>query len=59
MKEIIYLINYEQKLKTKTNTTRTKTKLRNVFEKNVSADIKLSKTQISKVIQSGGFSVHY
>ena len=36
-------------------TTRQKTKRRNVFEKNMSTDIKLSKTQISKIIQSGGF----
>ena len=31
-------------------TTRQKTKLRNVFNNNVSADIKLSKTQIAKMI---------
>ena len=36
-------------------TTRQKTKLRNAFNNNVSADIKLSKTQIAKIIQSGGF----
>ena len=36
-------------------TTRRKTKLRNAFENNMSTDIKLSKTQISKIIQSGGF----
>ena len=36
-------------------TTRQKTKLRNVFENNLSTDIKLYKTQISKIIQSGGF----
>ena len=36
-------------------TTRQKTKLRNVFGNNVSNDIKLSKAQVSKVIQSGGF----
>ena len=35
--------------------TTQKTKLRNVFEDNMSTDIKLSKTQISKIIQSGGF----
>ena len=29
--------------------------LRNAFENNMSTDIKLSKTQISKIIQSGGF----
>ena len=36
-------------------TTRQKTKLRNAFENNMSTDIKLFKTQISKIIQSGGF----
>ena len=35
-------------------TTRQKIKLRNAFENNMSTDIKLSKTQISKIIQSGG-----
>ena len=32
-----------------------KTKFRNAFKNNMSADIKLSKAQISKIIQSGGF----
>ena len=36
-------------------TTRQKTKLRNAFNNNTSADIKLSKAQINKIIQSGGF----
>ena len=36
-------------------TTRQKVKLRNVFENNRSSDIKLSKAQISQIIQSGGF----
>ena len=36
-------------------TARQKTKLRNAFENNMSTDIKLSKTQISKIIQSGRF----
>ena len=37
-------------------TTRQKTKLRNAFNNNnTSADIKLSETQIVKIIQSGGF----
>ena len=36
-------------------TTRQKTKLRNAFENNMSIDIMLSKAQLSKVIQSGGF----
>ena len=33
-------------------TTRQKTKLRNVFNNNRSADLKISKAQISKIIQS-------
>ena len=36
-------------------TTRQKTKIRNAFNNNTSTDIKLSKTQINKIIQSGGF----
>ena len=36
-------------------TTRQTTKLRNAIENNMSNDIKLSKAQISKIIQSGGF----
>ena len=36
-------------------TTRQTTKLRNAIESNISANIKLSKAQISKMIQSGGF----
>ena len=36
-------------------TTRQTTKLRNAIENNMSTDIKLSKVQISKMIQSGGF----
>ena len=36
-------------------TTRKKTELRIAIENNMSTDIKLSKTQISKIIQSGGF----
>ena len=36
-------------------TTRQKTKLRNAFNYNMSTDLKLSKAQISKIIQSGGF----
>ena len=37
-------------------TTRQTTKLRNAFENNMSTDIKLSRAQLSKIIQSGGFS---
>ena len=36
-------------------TTRQKTKIRNAFNNNTSTDIKLSKAQINKIIQSGGF----
>ena len=36
-------------------TARQKTKLRNAFNNNMSADLKLSKTQIVKIIQSGRF----
>ena len=36
-------------------TTRQKRKLRNASKNNMSTDIKLSKTQIAKIIQSGGF----
>ena len=36
-------------------TTRQKTKTRNAFNNNMSTDLKLSKAQISKIIQSGGF----
>ena len=34
-------------------TTRQKAKLRNAFNNNMSADIKLSKAQFTKIIQSG------
>ena len=36
-------------------TKRQKTKLRNAFSNNMSTDIKLSKAQIPKIVQSGGF----
>ena len=36
-------------------TTRRKTKIRNAFTNNISADIKLNKAQLSKIIQSGVF----
>ena len=36
-------------------TTRQKTKLRNAFNNNMSTDIKFSKAQITKIIQSGRF----
>ena len=38
-------------------TTRQKTKLRNAFNNNMSTDLKLSRAQISKIFQSGGFLV--
>ena len=36
-------------------TTRQKAKLRNAFNNNMSTDLKFSRAQISKIIQSGGF----
>ena len=36
-------------------TTRQATKIRSAIENNISTDIKLSRAQISKIIQSGGF----
>ena len=36
-------------------TTRQKAKVRNAFNNNMSTDLKLSKSQINKIIQSGGF----
>ena len=36
-------------------TTRQKTKIRNAFNNKMSDDLKLSKIQIFKIIQSGGF----
>ena len=36
-------------------TTRQKTKLRNAFNNNMSTDLKISRAQTSKIIQSGGF----
>ena len=35
-------------------TTRQKSKLRNAFNSNMSTDLQLSKSQISKITQSGG-----
>ena len=35
--------------------TRQKTKLRNAFDNNMSTDLKLSKAQVFKIIESGGF----
>ena len=36
-------------------TTRQKTKIRNAFNNNMPTGLKLSKAQINKIIQSGGF----
>ena len=36
-------------------TTRQKTKIRNAFNNKMSTDLKLSKAEINKIIQSGGF----
>ena len=36
-------------------TRRQKTKLKNAFNNNMSTDLKISKVQLSKIIQSGGF----
>ena len=36
-------------------TTRQKTKLRNAFDNNMSTDLNLSRAQVPKIIQSGGF----
>ena len=40
-------------------TTTQNTKLRNALNNNSATDIKLSKAQIKKIIQSGGFYVSY
>ena len=39
-------------------TTRQNTKLRNALNNNLATDIKLSKAQIKKLIQSGGYSCY-
>ena len=36
-------------------TTRQRTKRRNTFNNNMSTELKLSRAQISKIIESGGF----
>ena len=36
-------------------TKRQKAKIRNAITNNISTDIKLSKAQVSKIIQSGGY----
>ena len=37
----------------------TRQKLRNALSNNISTDLKISKAQISKITQSGGFLDHY
>ena len=49
------MINLKNLLHELSLTTRQKTKLRNAFQNNISTDKQLSKAQISKIIQSGGF----
>ena len=51
----IKMFNGDNLLRELLLTTRQKSKLRNAFENNMSIYIKLSKAQISKAIQSGGF----
>ena len=49
------MFNGDDLLHKKSLTTRQKKRLRNALNNNMSTDIKLSKAQISKTIQSGGF----
>ena len=49
------MINLKNLLHELSLKTRQKTKLRNAFQNNISTDKQLSKAQISKIIQSGGF----
>ena len=51
----IKMFNWNNLLHELLLTTRKKTKLRNAIENNMSTNIKLSKGQISKLIQSGWF----
>ena len=51
----IKMFNGDNLLRELLLTTRQKSKLKNAFENNMSIYIKLSKAQISKAIQSGGF----
>ena len=53
--KLLEKIQVEELLHELFSTTRQKTKIRNIFANNMSTDIKLSKAQISKTIQSGGF----
>ena len=48
--------NFTQKLLL---TNRQVSNLRQAFSNHLSADIKLSKTHFSKMIQSGGYLAHY
>ena len=49
------LVIIQELLQKRTTHKRQKTKTRNAFNNNTSTNIKLSKTQINKIIQSGGF----
>ena len=40
-------------------TTKHKVKIRNIFNNNMSTDLKLSKAQIFKIVETGGFLDHY
>ena len=50
-----YLKKITTKIDIKKKKKKKKKKLKNAFENNILTDIKLSKTQMSKIIQSGGF----
>ena len=50
----IFDVNYNKNCYLK-KVKKKKKKLKNAFENNILTDIKLSKTQMSKIIQSGGF----
>ena len=51
----IKILNKDERPHALLLTTRQNTKLRNAINNNLATDIKLSKTQIKKLIQSGGF----
>ena len=51
----IKIFNKDELLHELLLTTRQSTKLRNAINNNLATDIKLSKAQIKKLIQSGGF----
>ena len=55
LRMILKMFNWDDLPRELLLTTRQKTKLRNAFNNNMSTDLRLSKAQISKIIQSGGF----